>query len=129
MVSRLADSCWIVSGFHVDGNPAVLKSVQTRVQRHRQILLVRDTAATMTSTLAGSRLMSDVMIDADAVSAHQGQQKLEKVPLNARRLESLPSMDIYFVENNRQLFHQRDVGVTPGILDHLGGTPRGSSPI
>ena len=62
-----------------------------------------------------------VGIDTDAVPTDQSGLELQKVPFGPGRFEHLAGVQPQAVEDDGQFVHQRDVEVSLGVLDHLGG--------
>ena len=60
-------------------------------------------------------------IYADAVTAHQPGAERQKVPFGFRRLQHFRRVDSDLIENDGQLIHKRDIKVSLGVLDDLGG--------
>ena len=68
------------------------------------------------------RLVRQVIrVDADAVAADEARPERQEIPLAARRLEHLLSVDAEPVEDHGELVDERDVDVALRVLDHLGG--------
>ena len=60
-------------------------------------------------------------IDSNTMPTDQAGTEVQKVPLGSRRFENLGGVDADFVEDHRQLIHQRNVQVALSVFDDLGG--------
>ena len=70
----------------------------------------------------GHGLVGEVVgVHADAMPAHEAGAKGQEVPFRAGRLEDFQGVDADFMEDDRQLVHQRDIEVALRVFDHLRG--------
>ena len=68
----------------------------------------------------GHGLVGEVVgVYSDAMPAHEAGTKGQEIPLRAGRLEDFQGVDADFMEDDRQLVHQRDIEVTLRVFDHL----------